>query len=305
MPAPFTYELCGYRAVGKQPDVASTNPNMSDAGGEGSLELSRALLDALGVPPNKVAPANETAGNNLEEKVVEHLRSLRSDLIIERGRKAQEFAQYSHLKVFPDLEKAFKKLGKDFEPTIETLTGLIEGLEMDRATRTKVRRQIRKLTRIAEQQGSLVRNLVLQMPSESLLKIDISVAIPHQGKPDELAIALSSKWSLRTDRAQDCVSQGNKLVAQRRGHMPHFAVITIEPRPAMLRILGDGSGSVDFIYHLDVPALTEAIAAVDTTKQEHHKQGTAFNKLLFQGRLRDYDDLVKEVMTIPRVVDGD
>jgi hypothetical protein len=115
----------------------------------------------------------------------------------------------------------------------------------------------------------------------------------------QLAIALSSKWSLRTDRAQDCVSQGNKLVAQRRGRMPHFGVITIEPRPAMLRILADGSGAVDFVYHLDLAALTDSIAAVAKRNRVGWSPAQIFSRLMRQNRLRDFDDLVREVMRVP------
>ncbi|WP_353889670.1 NgoMIV family type II restriction endonuclease, partial [Campylobacter coli] len=75
------------------------------------------------------------------------------------------------------------------------------------------------------------------------------MATGREGRKPRLELALSAKWSLRTARAPDCVSQGAQRVAQRRGRMPHFAVITREPRPAMLRILADGSGAVDCVYH--------------------------------------------------------
>jgi hypothetical protein len=150
-------------------------------------------------------------------------------------------------------------------------------------------------------QAVMVDELAQQMPEESLLKIDISVAIPHEGELDELAIAISSKWSLRTDRAQDCVSQGNKLVSQRRGMMPHFGVITIEPRPSMLKILADGSGAVDFVYHLNLPKLSEAIADLAQTRRTSHwPPKRTFDRLMAQNRLRDYDRLLYEVARVPQ-----
>ena len=48
--------------------------------------------------------------------------------------------------------------------------------------------------------------------------------------------------------------------------MPHFAVVTMEPRPYMLNLLGGGSGEVDCVYHLDLPALTAAIEAARAEK---------------------------------------
>ncbi|WP_203802002.1 NgoMIV family type II restriction endonuclease [Actinoplanes couchii] len=90
----------------------------------------------------------------------------------------------------------------------------------------------------------------------------MTIAEPQAGRLPRLHVALSSKWSLRTDRAQDCVSQGAKLVAQRGGRMPHFGLITMETRPSMLKILGDGSGAVDCVYHLNLPALEGDVGAL-------------------------------------------
>ncbi len=81
--------------------------------------------------------------------------------------------------------------------------------------------------------------------------------------------------------------------------MPHFGVITIEPRPAMLRILADGSGAIDFVYHLDLAALSDSIDTVARRRGPRWSPGQIFNRLMMQKRLRDYDDLVYEVMRVP------
>ncbi len=294
MPAPFTYALCGYRPVERQPDTPSDKPNMSDAHDPLSVELGRALLDTLGVSRDKIAPADP--GNELEEQIVEHLKPLRPELRIERGRHAYEFAQYQHLDVFPQFRRTFQDLG----PTVADLSQRVRAADLGRA-RSRIERDLERLIASTAQQAALVSDLGEQMPTESLLRIDVSVAIPHAGELDELAIGLSSKWSLRTDRAQDCVSQGNKLVSQRRGRMPHFGVITIEPRPAMLRILADGSGAVDFVYHLDLSALAASIAAVAERRRNPARwsPGQTFNRLMRQKRLRDFDELVHEVIRVP------
>lgn len=295
VPAPFTYTLCGYRPLDEDhPDIPSNQPNMSDAHDSLSVELGRALLETLGVPRDKIAPADP--GNELEAEIVTHLKALRPELHIERGRSAREFSQYAHLDVFPSFQNTFE----DLRPTVADLSERIRAADLGRA-RTRIERDLDRLITSVDQQAALVDDLVEQMPTESLLRIDVSVAIPREGELDELAIALSSKWSLRTDRAQDCVSQGNKLVAQRRGRMPHFGVITIEPRPAMLRILADGSGAVDFVYHLDLAALSASIAAVAEGRRypDRWSPGQTFNRLMRQKRLRDFDELVHEVMRVP------
>jgi hypothetical protein len=294
VPAPFIYDLCGYRPIDEDhPDIPSDKPNMSDAHQSQSVLLGRALLDTLGVPRDKIAPADP--GNRLEELIADHLQALRPDLRIKRGRSAREFSQYAHLGVFDTFQTAIE----DLRPTVADLSERVRAADLGRA-RTRIESDLDSLITSVDQQAVIVDDLVEQMPAESLLKIDISVAVKHEGELDELAIALSSKWTLRTDRAQDCVSQGNKLVAQRRGRMPHFGVITIEPRPAMLRILADGSGAIDFVYHLDLSALSRSIAAlVEQRRSRWSKPAETFSRLMRQKRLRDFDDLVQEVMRVP------
>jgi hypothetical protein len=146
-----------------------------------------------------------------------------------------------------------------------------------------------------------LQELVDDLPAESMLGLDLSVS--NEPPPGELRIALSAKWSLRTDRAQDCLAQGAKLSSQRRGRMPHFAVLTMEPRPAMLALLADGSGSVDCVYHLDLPSL---LRAADAIEQQRISEGaadwrprTTLGRMVAQGRLRDYNDLIVELAAIP------
>jgi hypothetical protein len=123
---------------------------------------------------------------------------------------------------------------------------LIDEFEGAQAAETVVRRQI-----------------VEDLGEESLLGLDVTLSRPalNPGLLPHLEAGLSLKWSLRTDRAQDCRSQGAKMSALRRGRMPHFAAVTMEPRPYFLNILGGGSGEIDCVYHLDLPALDLAIEA--------------------------------------------
>jgi hypothetical protein len=81
--------------------------------------------------------------------------------------------------------------------------------------------------------------------------------------------------------------------------MPHFGVLTIEPRPAMLKILADGSGAVDYVYHLYLPALEATIEAVAQSKPSNWSPKRTFRRLMTQRRLRDFDQLVHEVMRVP------
>ena len=74
--------------------------------------------------------------------------------------------------------------------------------------------------------------------------------------------------------------------------MPHFAVVTMEPRPYMLNLIGGGSGEVDCVYHLDLPALTAAIEETCVGNARRRATLETFNRLVTQRRLRDWDELV-------------
>lgn len=287
MPAPFAAELAGYRKTG--------HPNASDKNDKGSIRIGEALFDVMGVPRTQPGPGD--AGKALEEAVKLHLRTLRPDLLIERGQSALSFEQYAHLSVFP----TFRKEHRPAEGLLAKVVQAI-GCVPDQKTQAKLKKSLDAALANLRRQDELVVELLAQMPEESLLKVDVTVGESRgQALVPLLQVALSSKWSLRTDRAQDCVSQGSKLVALRRGRMPHFAVVTMEPRPAMLKILGDGSGSVDCIYHVNLPALKEAMTDLQSQQRnpETWSPGRTFRRLLRQNRLRDYDDLVAEVRRVP------
>lgn len=79
--------------------------------------------------------------------------------------------------------------------------------------------------------------------------------------------------------------------------MPHYATLTMEPRPAMLRLLAYGSGSIDCVYHLALPELRDA--AGDLVKEKGTKssrdQRDSVERMVSQGRLRDYSELFTEL----------
>lgn len=294
MPAPFAADLCGYRADKNKPGVM--NPNTSDSSKEDSRELGKALFAVLGVPDDQQGVRDP--GKSLEDAIVNHLQPLRPDLAIERSRSALEFEQYAHLKVYPD----FRDGHLPAVPHIDRLREIAETLPPS-AARGSLKRRLAATSKALEKQDRISQRLKSSMPEESFLNLDITCASEEEDMEPVLHIALSSKWSLRTDRAQDCVSQGSKLAAQRRGPMPHFAVITMEPRPSMLKILADGSGAVDYVYHLNLPALIQAVETVRSKpdKKSTWSPGLTFDRLLHQRRLRDYDDLVKAVLGIRAV----
>lgn len=283
MPANFTSSLCGYRPNG--------NPNTSDNSDKLSRRLGQALFEELGVDPSQVGGSDP--GAELEKAIIDDLTPRRPDLDIRRSRAVTDFEQYKHLGVWPKFRNGYEPA----KPKLDQLIGLAALLPPSREAK-KLQSALQRAGAQIEIQDEIAALLKANMPEESFLKVDITVGSPPAQDPQLMHIGLSSKWSLRTDRAQDCISQGSKLASQRRGVMPHFAVITIEPRPAMLKILADGSGAIDCVYHLDLPALTRAISAERAKESPMWSPGLTFDRLVQQRRLRDYDELTQEVAAI-------
>jgi hypothetical protein len=280
-------DLLGWRPNG--------HANTSDANDVQSRTLGATLLEVLGIGAGSTGA--EDPGSAVEVAVQHHLTQLRPDLEVARSRASAEFAQYQHLAVF----KAFAKRMRPLPETLFPMRSFISEVQDDEL-REKLAHTLALATEQLTARDEALGALRNQMPEESLLKIDLTVGetVPHEAP--RLCVAVSSKWTLRTDRAQDCLSQGAKLVSLRRGPMPHYAVLTAEPRPNMLKILADGSGSLDCVYHLHLPALAEAVQrAADASRAGNDwPPARTFRRLLSQGRLRDYDDLVREVQRVPQ-----
>lgn len=285
MTAPFARDLCGYRPDGDR--VANT----ADAHDANSRRWGQGLLEALGVPDNDVGRENDKMGAPFEVAVRNHLSSLETGLRF-AGAPASEFEQYLHLATFMRFQKDYKASVTHLEEAQLALADLPP---------SRARKHLATLLRRAkahrDHNEALVEGLRRTMPEESLLNVDIAAWNPLESVP-RLRIALSLKWSLRTDRAQDGISQGQKLSSLRRGQMPHYAVLTMEPRPSMLKLLAYGSGAVDCVYHAALPELRAAAerrVAIEGHRQIKQQQ-ELLELMVEQRRLRDYDELVEEVL---------
>lgn len=285
MPSPFANQLCGYRA-----DTGL--PNTSDAHDPLSVRLGQEMMREMGIPDGQRAKPDP--GGDLEVQTTKHLGEHRPDLRILRAQSVRSFLQYGHIGVAADYIKLVKKNTPKRRDFFDQVDSWVDR-GGDSRERTRTMRGFRKLL---NDEQSAFEAFSEQVTYEDLLKLDITIATEIGTSLPELRIALSAKWSLRTDRAQDCVSQGSKLQAQKRGRMPHYAVITAEPRPAMLKIPSDGP-SVDCVYHLDLPALDRALTRMADGNPNWSPKVT-FDRLVRQGRLRDYDDLVQQVSEVPQ-----
>lgn len=101
-----------------------------------------------------------------------------------------------------------------------------------------------------------------------------------------LHASISCKWTLRSDRAQNARSEALNLIRNRKGRLPHIAVVTGEPLPSRLASLALGTGDLDCVYHF---ALPELIATVEKLESE---DSTNLVRLMVDGkRLKDISDL--------------
>ncbi|MCU0114878.1 NgoMIV family type II restriction endonuclease [Curtobacterium poinsettiae] len=287
MPAPFVKALCSYRA-------SNGKPNTSDAHDNLSVELGSALFDEIGV--DRAARSSDLTGKIFADHVVldlkDRARRHAGGIKVVPERPLNAFDQYRHIGRLRNIE--FKRSAQ-FIKTWAALERTAQS-PSESEIRSRLTGLIADLDGLLENEANARRELIEGLGDESLLGLDVTVATENDAhRPPQLEIGLSLKWSLRTDRAQDCRSQGAKMAALRRGRMPHFAVVTMEPRPYMLNLLAGGSGDVDCVYHLDLPSLVTAIETVYRSSAPRIKARDQFRRLVDQRRIRDWDDLTHEV----------
>jgi len=101
-----------------------------------------------------------------------------------------------------------------------------------------------------------------------------------------LHASISCKWTIRSDRAQNARSEALNLMRNRKGHLPHIAVVTAEPSPSRLASIALGTGDIDCVYHF---ALYELQAALESLGLNDAQDTLA---VMVEGkRLKDISDL--------------
>jgi hypothetical protein len=292
MPAPFAADLCGYRGE-------DGKPNTSDGSKSESVDLGHIFFERIGVAKGKKAVKNDHIwSHSMVADLREKLALTAPHLMVDRERAAHDFEQYAHIEALQQLaEDDSSEVGMAVEE-LQNHLKLLEGEYQDAKTSDLVKKLA---LRIARSQARR-RPLLDLLGDESLPRLDIAVHRPQvtgvqPGKP-HLVAGFSLKWSLRTDRLQDPRTHGAKMATLRRGRMPHFAAVTMEPRPYFLARLGRGTGDLDCVYHLHLPALVSAVDEFYKGNKVKVKTRDLFHRMVEQRRIRDYDDLVKYLGTL-------
>ncbi len=101
-----------------------------------------------------------------------------------------------------------------------------------------------------------------------------------------LHASISCKWTLRSDRAQNARSEALNLIRNRKGRVPHIAVVTGEPLPSRLASLALGTGDIDCVYHFALPELIRSVEKLKLDDSAH------LVRIMVEGRrLKDIADL--------------
>lgn len=101
-----------------------------------------------------------------------------------------------------------------------------------------------------------------------------------------LHASISSKWTMRSDRAQNSRTEALGLIRNRKGRTPHIVVVTGEPMPSRIASLALGTGDIDCVYHFALPELLQAVESLDA------EDAKEMLRILVDGkRLKDISDL--------------
>jgi hypothetical protein len=246
-------------------------PNVADKGSASSVQIARAIVNKIGHANVAKKGAGQTAGSKFETVCAEFIEKAFADLAhirpgsykVTKGGSIAQFDQYAHLDELEEIAKNVRDvataLGSDYiiKPDIVISK---EPLADDELNRTQV---------VVD--ASVARLTSLRAANHPLPTLHASI---------------SCKWTLRSDRAQNARSEGLNLVRNRKGHLPHVAVITAEPTPGRIASLALGTGDIDCVYHFALPELKEALE-----EQGRLETLELLNMMIDGKRLRDISDL--------------
>lgn len=232
-------------------------PSNADKDNKTSVKIALGIAKRLEAETG-IRGAAQTAGNQFEDLVAKfvkaaflrlpHLRPGQWDVRQVGNRNRSEiarYAQYAHLTALqqaalgnPDLAAA---LGNDYTITPDVI--VTRALEDDAA--------------INAPEYLVDANLATRADIRS-----------GPGKAPLLHASISTKWTLRSDRAQNARSEALNLIRNRKGRQPHIMVVTGEPTPSRLSSLALGTGDIDCVYHFALDELILAVSDLGNSEAE-------------------------------------
>ena len=254
---------------------ASGIPSNADKHSKTSVSIAIGILDRLGAGVVGARLVGQMAGSKFEEICKEYLEETFPRLVHLRpglweiskgigGRSAiAQYDQYEHLAALEAASKANPQLaaalGSDYliKPDVVVI-------------------------RTPEEDDTINAGDMLvdkeQARHTSLRRINSERPILHA--------SVSCKWTLRSDRAQNARSEALNLVRNRKGRLPHIAVVTGEPTPSRIASIALGTGDIDCVYHFALPELLATVQGLGFADSEE-----LLDTMIEGKRLRDIADL--------------
>lgn len=129
------------------------------------------------------------------------------------------------------------------------------------------------------------RTLRSEIGSDYLVDPDVTVGLSVP-IGEVLHASVSCKWTIRSDRVQNIRHEAVILTRHRRARQPHIAAVTAEPLATRIAAIARGTGEVDGVYHVALPALVAA-----TRSEGSPEQNEVLDELVGQNRLFDLGQL--------------
>lgn len=210
-------------------------PSIADSSSAASRAISALLLAKIGNEVQGARLAGQSAGRGFEDfvrifldEIFPHLSFVRcGDFTISSGGHISDYDQYSHLTA---LEEA---IGRD--PDLRVAIGRDYIIRPD----VVIYREPVEDAVINSETFIVDEFYALGTPLRSL---NNSAPILHA--------SVSCKWTIRSDRAQNARSEALNLIRNRKGKLPHIAVVTAEPMTSRIASLALGTGDIDCVYHI-------------------------------------------------------
>ncbi len=247
-------------------------PSNADKSSPISIAIARGIVDQLRPHTTEQRLAGQRAGSRFErvcESFIsatflrfQHLRPGKWK-VGRTGMRIEQFEQYQHLNELGQLAKRN--------------TALASALGSDYIIKPDI-----VISREPEPDDFINEPFVI-VDNDFALHTNIRAV---NNKQPILHASISCKWTIRSDRAQNARSEALNLIRNRKGRLPHIAVVTGEPMPSRIASIALGTGDIDCVYHFALPELVEALQNL------RYPDAAEMVKIMIDGRrLRDIADL--------------
>lgn len=251
-------------------------PNFADASSKASSNIARRIVEKLQGEVSIGRIAGQTSGKVFEDLVLEFIQDCFGRLghlrpgtwgirkVSSRDRLSiAQFEQYTHLVILDEAARSnpalAAALGSDYTVTPDIV--------MFRVPESDDR--INAISELVDEESATYAILRQKNNGASILHASISC-----------------KWTIRSDRSQNCRTEALNLIRNRKGKLPHIIVVTAEPLPSRIASIALGTGDIDCVYHF---ALYELMAAV---READLEDAGEMLRIMVEGkRLRDISDL--------------